>query len=81
VTRVNACYGYSAIKDVLVTQTAPTGFAEGQVAFAPPAPPERPAPDPARLEAATRGLDGIENPELRAALQRLAGHVVSNTNE
>ncbi len=25
ITRVNACYGYSAIKDVQVTQTAPSG--------------------------------------------------------
>jgi hypothetical protein len=31
--RVNACYGYRAVVRVQVTQTAPTGFAEGQVAF------------------------------------------------
>jgi len=31
--RVNACYGYAAISVVRITQTAPTGFAEGQVAF------------------------------------------------
>jgi hypothetical protein len=34
VERVNACYGYRAVSRVQVTQTAPTGFAEGQVAFA-----------------------------------------------
>ena len=33
--RVNAVYGYNAIARVRVTQTAPTGFAEGQVAFCP----------------------------------------------
>jgi hypothetical protein len=33
VDRVNACYGYRAVSRVQVTQTAPTGFAEGQVAF------------------------------------------------
>jgi hypothetical protein len=33
VERVNACYGYRAVSRVQVTQTAPTGFAEGQVAF------------------------------------------------
>jgi hypothetical protein len=41
VERVNACYGYRAVSRVQVTQTAPTGFAEGQVAF-------RTAPRPGR---------------------------------
>ena len=31
--RVNAVYGYNAIARVRITQTAATGFAEGQVAF------------------------------------------------
>jgi hypothetical protein len=31
--RVNACYGYNAIARIRITQTAPTGFAEGQAAF------------------------------------------------
>jgi hypothetical protein len=78
IARVNACYGYSAIKDVIVTQTAPTGFAEGQVAFAAPAPKARPAPDPARLAQATQNLDHIESPDLRDALRKLAGHIISN---
>ena len=42
--RVNACYGYNAISRILLTQTAPTGFAEGQAEFAPapkPKPPRR----------------------------------------
>lgn len=80
ITRVNACYGYSAIKDVQVTQTAPTGFAEGQVAFAPPEPKEKPAPDPARLKQATQGLDHINDPVLRDALRKLAGNIVTQTN-
>jgi len=80
ITRVNACYGYSAIKDVIVTQTAPTGFAEGQVAFAPAAPKAKPAPDPARLEQATKGLDTIDDPVLRDALRKLAGNIVTNVN-
>jgi hypothetical protein len=76
VERVNACYGYRAIARIQVTQTAPTGFAEGQVAFrgktqAPP-----PAPDPARLAAATEGLRDIEDDTLRAALEALARKVV-----
>ncbi len=31
--RVNACYGYNAISRVTITQTAPSGFAEGQADF------------------------------------------------
>lgn len=31
--RVNACYGYNAVQRILVTQTAPDGFAEGQASF------------------------------------------------
>jgi len=77
IARVNACYGYSAIKDVIVTQTAPTGFAEGQVAFAARAPAARPAPDPARLAQATAPLDHIESAELRDALRKLAGNIIS----
>ncbi|WP_224816834.1 DUF721 domain-containing protein [Hasllibacter sp. MH4015] len=78
ITRVNACYGYSAIKDVHITQTARTGFAEGQVAFAQKAKSQS-APDPARLQAATHDLDKIESPLLRDALRKLAGHIVTNT--
>lgn len=77
IARVNACYGYSAIKDVIVTQTAPTGFAEGQVAFGAPKPKARPAPDPARLAQATQSLDHIESPDLRDALRKLAGNIIS----
>lgn len=80
ITRVNACYGYSAIKDVQITQTAPTGFAEGQVAFAAAKPKSKPAPDPARLAQATQGLSEIEDPTLREALRKLAGHIVTNKN-
>lgn len=80
ITRVNACYGYSAIKDVQVTQTASTGFAEGQVAFTVPKPKAKPAPDPARLERATAGLTEIEDPALREALRKLAGNIVTNKN-
>ncbi len=78
IARVNACYGYSAIKDVIVTQTAPTGFAEGQVAFGVQKPAQRSAPDPARLAQATANLDHIESPVLRDALRKLAGHIISN---
>jgi hypothetical protein len=77
VGRVNACYGYRAVARIQVTQTAPTGFAEGQVAFAPgPKPPER-APDPERLARATEELGTIEDAGLRAALEALARKVAA----
>ena len=80
VTRVNACYGYSAINDVQVTQTAPTGFAEGQVAFAPQKPAKAKTPDPERLKTATKPLSQIKDPALRDALHKLAGHIVTQSN-
>lgn len=77
VERVNACYGYRAIARIQVTQTAPTGFAEGRVAFAHKAAPPAKEPDPARLAAATEGLKDIEDDTLRAALEALARKVVA----
>src|SRR6056297_246690 len=56
VDRVNACYGYRAIARVQVTQTAPTGFAEGRVAFQHEKTAQDRAPDPERFAAATVGL-------------------------
>lgn len=75
--KVNACYGYNAISRVVITQTAPLGFAEGQVAFAPAPRPAPPAPDPAiRREAAA--LSGeVQDATLRAALEALGEKVLS----
>ncbi len=77
VERVNACYGYRAVARVQVTQTAPTGFSEGQVAFGPAPKPAPAEPDPARLAAATKGIETIEDAGLRAALEALARKVVT----
>lgn len=78
VDRVNTCYGYRAVSRVQVTQTAPTGFAEGQVAFAPKPKPAKAPPDPERLKQATAGLTHIEDEGLRAALAVLARNVLTN---
>ncbi|MGI1662312.1 DUF721 domain-containing protein [Palleronia sp. KMU-117] len=77
--RVNACYGYAAISRVRITQTAPTGFAEGQADFshAPKAPAEPAAPSEASVARARKVADGVTDPGLRAALERLGGHVLS----
>ncbi len=70
--RVNACYGYNAISRILLTQTAPTGFAEGRAQFA-AAPKSAPsAPDPETRRAAEGLAAGITDPALQAAVTRLA---------
>ncbi len=74
--KVNACYGYSAISRVRITQTAPVGFAEGRVAFA-PAPKSAKKPDPAVQLAAETLSSNVENGDLRAALAALGANVLT----
>lgn len=75
--RVNACYGYAAIGRVILTQTAPTGFAEGQAVFAPaPSAPLRPAP-PAPTAEARSSAEGVQDETLRAALETLAQNILN----
>lgn len=77
--RVNAAYGYNAISRIRITQTAPTGFAEGQAQFAPP-PKKATAEPPARVvEEVKQTVTQVENDELRAALERLGRNVLSNS--
>ncbi|PWK59870.1 DUF721 domain-containing protein [Roseicyclus mahoneyensis] len=78
--RVNATYGYRAVAHVHITQTAPTGFAEGRVAFRPAIPKAPPPPDPARLARAMEGMEGIEDARLKEALARLARNVLTPRN-
>ena len=73
--KVNACYGYRAISRVRITQTAPTGFAEGQVAF-PAAPKVAIAPDHEILAQAAEVAKDVTNTELRLALAALAANVL-----
>lgn len=77
--KVNACYGYRAISRVRITQTAPTGFAEGRVAFT-PAPKVKKTPDPAVLSAAKALSEAVENEKLRAALMALGANVLTKQN-
>lgn len=75
--KVNACYGYAAISRIRITQSAPTGFAEGKVAFS-PAPPDKVAPpDPAVVRAAHKSARGIGDQELRTAIEALGRNVLS----
>ena len=75
--RVNAVYGYNAISRVHITQTAPTGFAEGQAQFAhKPKAKERVIAPEIAADAARTAAD-VESKELRAALERLGRNVLS----
>jgi hypothetical protein len=74
--KVNACYGYAAISRIMVTQTAPSGFAEGQAEFA-PAPKQTPAPDPAIKAEASRAAQGVHDNALREALESLTQNFLS----
>ena len=73
--KVNACYGYRAIARVRITQTAPTGFADGRIAFKPAAKAPR-APDAETLTQARDVTTGIANDDLRTALEALAANVL-----
>ena len=76
--RINACYGYAAIQRIRVTQTAATGFAEGQVAFgAAPSADARPAPAPEATRAAAGLAADVADEGLRAALERLGAQVLA----
>lgn len=68
--RVNACYGYNAIQRIRLTQTAPSGFAEGQARFT-PAPHSAPHPDPAVLTQARDVGARFDDPDLSAAIAQL----------
>lgn len=70
--RVNAVYGFNAIARVAITQTAATGFAEGQAAFrhAPAVKPH--PPSPGQLAAADRVAARFADPALAQAMHALA---------
>ncbi|MFN7003108.1 MAG: DUF721 domain-containing protein [Roseinatronobacter sp.] len=79
--RVNACYGYNAIARIHLTQTAPTGFAEGQAQFEPnrPTPPRGPAPE--IVQDARKTAAPVQDEGLRVALERLACNVLSRAQQ
>lgn len=74
--RVNAAYGYAAISRILLTQTAASGFAEGQAEFS-PAPKEPAKPDPAVVAKATEAAAPVKDPALRAALEAMGQNILT----
>ncbi len=73
--RVNACYGYAAVQKIRITQTAATGFAEGQAVFE-PAPKVHPEQADISPEARESAAD-VRDAKLREALERLGANVLS----
>ena len=79
--RVNAVYGYNAISRIRITQTAPTGFAEGQVAFAPATKEQAPRqPDAHARKDAAAQVSPVKDDGLRAALELLGANIISKSN-
>lgn len=76
IEKVNAIYGYRAISRISLTQTAATGFAEGQAEFI-AAPKAAPAPAPEVVAKARDTAAPIEDPGLRAALEALAQNILT----
>lgn len=75
--RVNAVYGYNAISRIHVTQTAPTGFSEGRVAFSMPKKELAPELSKDVIAEAKIMSDGVQDEGLRHALEQLAGTFLS----
>ena len=74
--KVNAIYGYAAISRVILTQTAPIGFAEGQAEFT-PAPKAPPPLAPVVQAQAAETAAVIGDPGLRAALEALGQNILT----
>lgn len=76
--RVNACYGYNAISRIVLTQTAASGFAEGEAVFL-SGPKAKPAPSPEiRAEAAATAA-GCADETLRQALKSLTENFLTRS--
>ncbi|WP_170774840.1 DUF721 domain-containing protein [Ruegeria lacuscaerulensis] len=75
--KVNAVYGYNAISRVRITQTAPTGFAEGQASFDHKPKVVKPTLKPEIAAEADRAAQDVHDGDLRAALERLGRNVLS----
>jgi hypothetical protein len=78
---VNGVYGYNAISRIVLTQTAATGFAEGQAEFiaAPKAQLATSIP-PEVVALAERDAKAVQDTGLRRALETLAKNVHLKNN-
>lgn len=72
---VNAVYGYAAISRIILTQTAASGFAEGQAEFAPAPKADKPCLPQEIIAKASAEAAPIKDAGLRRALETLAQNV------
>lgn len=72
-TKVNAVYGYNAISRIRITQTAASGFAEGQVAFETRG--QADVSPPKTTQKAIEAAAPVDDAGLRAALERLGTNI------
>jgi hypothetical protein len=80
-TKVNAVYGYNAISRIRITQTASSGFAEGQVAFAHQKTAAKGAAHDPQLQAqVAETARPVTDESLRAALTKLGENILNRTN-
>ncbi|MEM8774764.1 MAG: DciA family protein [Pseudomonadota bacterium] len=78
--RVNTAYGFNAISRINITQTAPTGFADGQVSFT-HRQSQFPVSEPSekvRVKAA-QVAEKVEDHSLREAIERLGQNVLNKS--
>ncbi|HBQ36479.1 MAG TPA: DUF721 domain-containing protein [Rhodobacteraceae bacterium] len=74
--RVNACYGYTAISRIRITQTSATGFAEGQAQFTAAPKTQKAAPSPEIKQAARNVVAPVADQGLRDALEALGENII-----
>lgn len=77
--KINAVYGYAAIARIRFTQTAPTGFAEGQASFAPEQKAAPKAPDEACRKDAAALATEVTDDALRRALADLGAAILNKS--
>lgn len=79
-TKVNAVYGYNAISRIRITQTASSGFSEGQIAFEHDRKTAQTPTDPGVLRQAQETASPVADEGLREALARLGENILNKTN-
>ena len=78
--KVNACYGYSAISRITITQTAPDGFNDGQIQFGEEQV-ESTREFAPQVRAASEELSrDVEDASLRQALEALGMNVMARND-
>lgn len=77
--RVNACYGYNAVQKITLTQTAATGFIDGQAQFSHTRQ-SSPEPDHQAQANARQIAANFDDPRLAEAMAKLALNISSRTS-